>query len=219
MLVRVQTGALLLDFFIRVWYNYCMRKNKFIYSCAECDVVIKRYWRTDTENKFCSRSCAAKYNNKKYPKRSTVSSRAKVGTGACKYCSSKIRPRGQYCNMACKANFDAMEFGQKWKESGSAILSESNKRLGKISGTARRYIFLVNNSKCSRCGWTHDFGDESFAPLECSHIDGDHSNGNFDNIELLCPNCHAVDTRLNPVKRGKGRWSNGADPRNFSLNN
>ena len=36
-------------------------------------------------------------------------------------------------------------------------------------------------------------------PLELEHIDGNHANNNFDNLTLLCPNCHA----LTSTYRGK----------------
>lgn len=32
-------------------------------------------------------------------------------------------------------------------------------------------------------------------PLELHHIDGDHINNVFVNLKILCPNCHAIETR------------------------
>lgn len=31
--------------------------------------------------------------------------------------------------------------------------------------------------------------------LELDHKDSDHSNNEFDNLQILCPNCHAYETR------------------------
>ncbi len=42
---------------------------------------------------------------------------------------------------------------------------------------------------CMKCGSTEWNGEP--IPLELEHRDGDHSNNNFENLELLCPNCHA----------------------------
>ena len=28
-------------------------------------------------------------------------------------------------------------------------------------------------------------------PLELDHIDGNHYNNNFNNLRIICPNCHA----------------------------
>ena len=43
--------------------------------------------------------------------------------------------------------------------------------------------------KCECCGCSEWLGDK--IPLELHHKDGNHFNNSFDNIELLCPNCHA----------------------------
>lgn len=40
-------------------------------------------------------------------------------------------------------------------------------------------------------------------PLELEHIDGDHYNNEWDNLKLLCPNCHA----LTPTHSGKNKGS------------
>lgn len=132
----------------------------------------------------------------------------------CKFCGELIVNINTYCNGTCKANYDAMLFGKKWQVKGQNVLPKSVKRHGLIQGTARRYLFLINNFSCARCNWTYDFGDSSFPPLEVSHKDNDYKNNNLANLELLCPNCHAVQTRLYPVKKGNGRWSNGDDSRN-----
>ena len=42
-------------------------------------------------------------------------------------------------------------------------------------------------------------------PLETHHKDGDYTNNNEDNLELLCPNCHSLtDTYKNSFNH-KGR--------------
>lgn len=134
--------------------------------------------------------------------------------GACEYCSAATSRRNRFCNNTCFANHRAKEFGEKWEKEGGSALSKSSQVTGSIVGTARRFIFLKYDSKCASCGWTHDFGDGSLAPLECAHIDNNYKNNDVSNIRLLCPNCHAIATRLFPVPTGTGRWSNGGDARN-----
>ena len=46
---------------------------------------------------------------------------------------------------------------------------------------------------CEQCGISHWNSEE--IPLELDHIDGDRFNNNFDNLQILCPNCHAIKTR------------------------
>lgn len=50
---------------------------------------------------------------------------------------------------------------------------------------------------CELCG-LHTWQDRKI-PLELHHIDGNNSNNNLSNIQILCPNCHA----LTPNYRGK----------------
>lgn len=60
---------------------------------------------------------------------------------------------------------------------------------------------LLNESilehRCVSCG-LKTWQDKPI-PLELHHKDGDRSNNNLSNLELLCPNCHA----LTPSYRGK----------------
>ncbi len=52
---------------------------------------------------------------------------------------------------------------------------------------------------CENCG-LHTWHDVKI-PLELHHIDGNNSNNNLENIQILCPNCHA----LTPNYRGKNK--------------
>ncbi|WCZ57231.1 homing endonuclease [Salmonella phage Kenya-K16] len=57
--------------------------------------------------------------------------------------------------------------------------------------------------KCEKCNLSEWSGVP--IPLELEHIDGDHYNNEWDNLALLCPNCHA----LTPTHSGKnvGRYT------------
>ena len=50
---------------------------------------------------------------------------------------------------------------------------------------------------CEQCGNTQWMNRP--IPLEVHHIDGDKNNNQLENLQLLCPNCHA----LTPTYRGK----------------
>lgn len=48
----------------------------------------------------------------------------------------------------------------------------------------------LKQDKCEKCGHSHWLGKK--LPLELHHKDGDHYNNEIENLEILCPNCHAV---------------------------
>lgn len=54
-------------------------------------------------------------------------------------------------------------------------------------------------NECLRCHLSIWLGEP--IPLELEHKDGNHQNNNLDNLEILCPNCHAQT----PYYRGKNK--------------
>jgi hypothetical protein len=48
----------------------------------------------------------------------------------------------------------------------------------------------LKEHRCDRCGGTEWLGGP--IPLELHHRDGDRTNNTLANIDLLCPNCHAL---------------------------
>jgi Zn finger protein HypA/HybF involved in hydrogenase expression len=54
----------------------------------------------------------------------------------------------------------------------------------------RLKIYYEQECKCNNCGNGKWQGED--IPLELEHKDGDHFNNDRNNLELLCPNCHAL---------------------------
>lgn len=59
----------------------------------------------------------------------------------------------------------------------------------------------IKEAKCESCGLSKWMSKS--IPLELDHIDGNHFNNDFNNLRILCPNCHAQT----PTYSGKN--SNG----------
>lgn len=57
----------------------------------------------------------------------------------------------------------------------------------------------LKSKKCECCGLSDWFGSQ--IPLELHHKDGDKFNNLFENLQILCPNCHALTDNY----RGKNR--------------
>lgn len=73
-----------------------------------------------------------------------------------------------------KNNFDYDRFRK-----GNAI--KANKALAAIVN--------LRGHRCECCGNSEWLGEP--IALEVHHLDGDHLNNELDNLQLLCPNCHA----------------------------
>jgi 5-methylcytosine-specific restriction endonuclease McrA len=76
---------------------------------------------------------------------------------------------------------------------------------GLLTSWARKYIFELNDSKCSLCGWNKINLTTGKIPLEIDHIDGDYQNNKLENLRLLCPNCHSLSSNYKSLNKGKGR--------------
>jgi len=62
--------------------------------CLNCNSEIK----SKSAKKFCSRSCAASYNNK-------IPKRKKKNINNCKICGKEIDKRSSHCFSCCSKNF------------------------------------------------------------------------------------------------------------------
>ena len=74
-----------------------------------------------------------------------------------------------------------------------------------ISLHVRRYLMEKFNNMCSKCGWGEVNPYTGNIPLEVHHKDGNYTNNDEDNLELLCPNCHSLTETYKAANKGQGR--------------
>ena len=78
--------------------------------------------------------------------------------------------------------------GQGWsKDSIDMSIFQYNKSCK--SDTMIRALTILRGWKCEKCGRTEWEGQK--IPLCIHHIDGNHINNQIENLQVLCPNCHA----------------------------
>lgn len=111
-------------------------------------------------------------------------------------------PKSEICrDLSCKADtlnrylklWNISYSGQQGGKSQSRYkpAKEYLKKGVCFSSRTREKIFAENlkDKKCESCGLTHWYGEPIL--LEIHHKDGDRYNNELENLEVLCPNCHA----------------------------
>ena len=175
--------------------------------CMNCGKMIPYGER----KKFCSRSCAASYNNRER-------SKGNKEVRYCKYCGKPILKinseswadysRKNYCCSGCRTKYLYESYIKKWK---NGEVTGSN-GFGGVHKYVRKYLQEKYSNKCSECGWDKVNIHTGKSPLEVHHIDGNSDNNNEENLILLCPNCHSLTrnykgANISKTKRSKYRKS------------
>ena len=101
-----------------------------------------------------------------------------------------IKAGGNYINL--KKNLQRLKVdtshwtGQGWNK--AAKLKDWSKYT--LSASLKPHLIKERGHQCQNCK-SNKWMDE-IIPLELHHIDGDRTNNNQKNLQLLCPNCHAL---------------------------
>jgi len=150
-------------------------------KCLQCGKLLSYEHRHD---KFCSRSCSATYNNIKRGRKKKY----------CVCCGNEItgdhNTYKKFCCKECEKQYKyeipKMDKLNRWLNGENFIVGHSN-----VPRFIRRYLMTLYNCKCQLCGWGETNIYSNTVPLEIHHIDGDCTNNKFENLQLLCPNCHS----------------------------
>lgn len=125
----------------------------------------------------------------------------KVKQQNCLFCNKEVsRKPKKFCNNFCQSAFQRHQYILNWKSGlvdGTVGFS--------ISEHIRKYLHEQFNSSCQICGWNKTNLSTKSIPLEIHHIDGNYRNSKEENLQLLCPNCHALTENFGTLNKGKGR--------------
>ena len=193
------------------------RRGSVEVKCVECgNIFLKRKSqinKTKSGNHFCSQSCAAKYNNRKYPKRKKrpimVNGQVVERTlyvGICGNCEREFTSKyaqQEFCSKACELDSKYREYIKKW------LNNEVDGSKGKygMSGYIKRYLIETRKWACEECGWAKTNIFSKRIPLHIHHKDGNYKNNKIDNLQILCPNCHSLTSTFCSLNMGHGRYN------------
>lgn len=121
----------------------------------------------------------------------------------CKFCGKPLLNKKQmlFCNNECKSEYYYQEYIARWKRG----LEDGMSGKYGISKRIKRYLFNKYNNKCCKCGWNQMNPFTNKIPLEVHHKDGDYTNNDEENLELLCPNCHSLTDTYKNGNTNNGR--------------
>ncbi|MBI1259195.1 MAG: hypothetical protein GC204_17125 [Chloroflexi bacterium] len=153
---------------------------KFCLSCGTKLSFEKR------RGRFCNKSCSAQHNNRLPVRRKKPK--------LCINCGEPVAERhNKYCSD-CVAK---------------RVYNRPKSFADARDHVARKRILLeTRGHRCERCGLAEWL--EQPIPLELHHMDGDSDNNTEGNLQLLCPNCHALTENYKGANKGKNgvrqRW-------------
>ena len=182
------------------------------YQCGKLVMVIPARFKTF---KYCSRRCGA------LAQRVQVKANCKICGKAFTHISARVN-KAKYCSRACyyKSETGSVKLpcavcGKLVMRSPSRVKSGmrpccslkcrgllNRKKNPKNSDSIRRFKKLRGElTTCVRCGYA-----EHPEILVIHHKNRDRTNNKPRNIEVLCPNCHAVEHYV--IKKYKASWLN-----------
>lgn len=149
-----------------------MNDEKYLITCKNCNIV---KYTNEKRSKFCSRNCAAIFNNKN--RESWPDNwRQKISDGLKNF--YKNHPEKKRCGIEHVRNIGKSTKG-KYKNDIKSILDVSKRTTSKI---LKRL-----NIGCCICGWND-------ASCDIHHINGrkvQNANGHW-NLTCICPNHHRM---------------------------
>ena len=150
--------------------------------CRQCSKEFVQ--KHNTSGKYCSRSCSAKVNNRLHPKRYNPKKNRN-----CLNCRKFLLDyQIKFCCKECVGIYKRTALVENWingKESGS-------NKYGVLRYIFRKFLIDQAGNKCSECGWNTPNPKIGKPILTVDHIDGNWTNNSYENLKVLCYNCHTL---------------------------
>lgn len=114
----------------------------------------------------------------------------------CKNCQKNIIASKVFCSQECHLEYKYKNRSNRLK---SGQLLDNN--------TIRDALFYEGLKECSIYGISSEWNGKPLT-LQIDHINGNSDNNNYDNLRLVCPNCHSqLETTTSKIKKQTRRNS------------
>ena len=112
-----------------------------------------------------------------------------------------ISSGNRFYSVQCLRDHEYHSYIERWLQG----LESGNRGHVQLSNHVRRYLLEKHDERCQKCGWGERNLITGKVPITVSHINGDWADTKEENLELLCPNCHALTPTYGALNKGKGR--------------
>ena len=120
----------------------------------------------------------------------------------CLYCGKELtsaQRHNTYCSNECANAAKVNNKVQMWLNGEC----DGTIKDGTLSATIKKYLLEQVNYKCTICGWGKINPTTGKVPLEIHHIDGNYLNNSPQNLQVLCPNCHALTPNYKALNKSE----------------
>lgn len=172
-------------------------------TCLRCGTP------TDSERNtlFCAKSCREMFwpeydqwvANDKPPREYVKKDKEMLKTKKCPQCDTMIWPSSNTCKIHRDYSNTGRRSAQKQYSmvvdawiSGDHPGNHGPKTPCVVHPAVRKFLYEEADNSCTKCGFKGTHPVDGRPILNLNHIDGDASNHARSNLEVLCPNCHAM---------------------------
>lgn len=166
------------------------RKSVEKIKICKLDSCKKEFPAPDRRKVFCSRSCAASFNNTKFPKKEASTLwKDCVGCGIAVY-------NKKFCNKDCRHSHEI----KLWHEGKL----DGNTNFG-VASFVRIFLERRSGGQCE--GIDHRFNARCLETrvLHIDHIDGNWRKTTPENVNFICPTCHTLTPTYGSKNKNLGR--------------
>lgn len=172
--------------------------NRKCHWCSS-DLVISpsKIAKSVTGKFFCSRECQSK--SAKY---STDYSTGPRGSSkpTCKIDGCDVKTASS--SGVCQSHLKEYEI-ERWIDGDNSVTLGSVRSYGPRK-FVKEYLINTRGDRCESCGFDKKAPDGR-SIIQLNHIDGNCTNNLIDNLELLCPNCHAMTPNYGNLNKESAR--------------